>query len=215
MIRRLDLPDSGAMDATGRPFAPSAQRNLAPIQAALAVHFPSEGRVLELASGMGDHIVAHALQFPGLTWQPSEPDAERFALLSQHVQRSNAANLQAPLALDACTPGWGQTEGPRAAVLVVNLLHLISEAEVAVLLDEAQQALAPGGVFAIYGPFLREGVATSEGDAAFDRRLRAQDLSIGYKDLGAMGSGLEAMQLRVIVEPMPANNAMIFARSPY
>jgi len=212
MIRRLDLPDTGAFDAEGRPSAPSALRNLAPIQTALAMHFPSEGRVLELASGFGDHIVSHARCFPELTWRPSELDPERLSHLAVRVKEEGAPNLMAPLFLDACASGWGAAQGPCAAVLVVNLLHLISEAEVAVLIDEATQALAPTGMCAIYGPFLREGEATSSGDAAFDASLRAQDPAIGYKDLGAIASVLEAMQLRVVVEPMPANNVMIFAK---
>lgn len=214
MIRKLNLPDSATLDGLGRHSAASAVRNLHPIQLVLNAHLPATGRALELASGTGQHIVAHALSFPGLEWQPSEPDPARLAMIDAWATEAALGNLRPALGLDACAPGWGAAQGPRALVLVVNLLHLISDGEMAVLLDEAAQALGPLGIFAIYGPFLREGAATSPGDAAFDADLRAQDPAIGYKDLGVVCSVLEALQLRVHVEPMPANNVMILAKRP-
>ncbi len=68
-------------------------------------------------------------------------------------------------------------------MLLVNLLHLIPAPAAETLLAEVALALAPGGTFCLYGPFLRDGQPTSPGDAAFDASLRAQDPTIGYKDL--------------------------------
>ena len=60
--------------------------------------------------------------------------------------------------------------------------------------------------------FLRDGRTTSDGDAAFDASLRAQDPTIGYKDaavvLGWMaGAGLEPRD----PVTMPANNLFLLA----
>jgi hypothetical protein len=94
---------------------------------------------------------------------------------------------------------------------VVNLLHLIPEAAARNALSEAALALAPGGVLMVYGPFLRDGRATSEGDAAFDASLRAQDPAIGYKNLADVTGWMTAAGLHVTVEEMPANNLMLVA----
>ena len=73
-------------------------------------------------------------------------------------------------------------------------------------------ALAPGGTAFLYGPFLRDGQATSEGDARFHASLRAQDAAIGYKDLDWILARLSP--LAVCVTEMPANNLMLIARAP-
>lgn len=194
--------------------APAALRNLAPIQEVLARFLPNEGHVLELASGTGEQIVAHARAFPHLTWVPSEPSEARRASISAYAAEADLPNLLSPRDLDACARGWAKEHGPADVVLVVNLLHLITEADMAVLLDEATQALTRKGIFAVYGPFLREGVATSSGDAAFNEQLQARNLEIGLKDLGVVASVLEALQLRVTTHRMPANNIMLIARKP-
>ncbi|MDZ4095158.1 MAG: DUF938 domain-containing protein, partial [Paracoccaceae bacterium] len=97
------------------------------------------------------------------------------------------------------------------AILMVNLLHLISDQAALVVLSEAAKALAPGGRLLIYGPFLRGGQATSEGDAAFDASLRAQDPGIGYKDLDWVAGHLAKAGLMLRVTAMPANNLMLIA----
>ena len=67
----------------------------------------------------------------------------------------------------------------------------------------------------IYGPFMRGGELTSDGDTAFHARLTAWDGEIGYKDdfdtLDMMqGAGLEI----VMVVEMPANNLALVAGKP-
>lgn len=213
MIRRLDLPggpgaDGGDAEGAIR-FAPSAARNLEPIAAVLAGHLPARGRVLELASGTGQHVVAFAARFAGLDWQPSELDPANLASIRARAARAGAPNLHPPIALDACARGWS-AGAAWDAICLTNLLHLISTPEAEVLLDEVAAALAPGGVFALYGPFRRGGALVSAGDAAFDASLRAQDPAIGYKDIDWVEARLGAAGLarRARIE-MPANNLML------
>ena len=201
----LRLPDSGAeVSADGRRHAPSAARNAGPILAVLRRVIAPGARVLELASGTGQHAAEFA---PALRadWQPSDVEVGNFASITAWT----AGQTRPPVALDACAPGWGRGEWD--AVLAVNLLHLIPVEGAKVLLAEAAQALAPGGRFCLYGPFLRDGRATSDGDAAFDASLRAQDARLGYKDLGWVMEQLGAAGLGVQVVPMPANNLLLIA----
>ncbi len=215
MSRKLHLPDSAALvGASAKMEAPSAARNIGPILQVLGPVVPREGRALEIASGTGQHAVASAEAFAGLIWQPTDVDAARLASIAAWRAEAGLANLLAPIALNACAPGWGRRLGPVDFLYLVNLTHLISDAELAVLLDEAAQVLAPGGVFALYGPFLRDGIATSDGDVAFDASLRAQDPDIGYKDLSVIEDVFGVLGYSVEVIQMPANNVMALIRRP-
>ncbi len=205
----LRLPDSGAATGPdGRRNAPSAARNAAPILSALRRVIGPGARVLELASGTGQHAAEFA---PALAadWQPT--DVAEGNLVS--IAAWTGGLTRAPILLDACHAGWS-TGQAWDAVLAVNLLHLVPRDSAATLIAEAALALAPGGRLAIYGPFLRDGRATSSGDAAFDADLRAQDARIGYKDLGWVMERMGAAGLGVEVVPMPANNLMLLAFRP-
>ncbi len=202
---RLRLPDSGAaVDANGRRHAPSAARNADAILAQLQAVLPASGRLLEVASGTGQHAAEFAAELAGWHWQPSDVNAENFGSIAAWSQ--GVANVAPPVVLDAAG-GW--PAGPWDAVLIVNLLHLIGAPAAQAVLRGMAGALSPQGTGVIYGPFLRDGVATSEGDAQFDASLRAQDPAIGYKDLAWVVAQLAALGLGCRVVEMPANNLML------
>ena len=206
----LKLPDSDAeVTPDGRRHAPSAERNAAPILEVLRRELPATGRLLEIAAGTGQHAAAFAAALTGIDWQPTDANPDNLASIRAWSQ---AANLRPPVVLDAARPGWSAEWRPLDAVLVVNLLHLVPQAAVETLLDEACAALAPGGVFLIYGPFLRGGQATSKGDAKFHASLRAQDPTIGYKDVEWVMGRLQAKAMAVAQHGLPANNLMLVAR---
>ena len=198
-----------------RLIAPSATRNLEPICALLQQIGPPKGAALEIASGTGQHIVAFAARMPQLDWQPTEPDAERRASIDAHSADANLPNLFPSVPLDASLPGWGKVHAGKSLIVLINLLHLIGLPQTRVLIVEAADALAPGGILFLYGPFLRDGDLISDGDARFHAGLVEQDPSLGYKndtdilDL-ATGAGLTLSEK---VE-MPANNLALVLEKP-
>lgn len=211
MIRRICTSDTPpGRDDAGRLVVASSERNREAILAVLLPKLPRAGDVLEIASGTGQHIAALAAHRPDLTFHPSDPDPERRASVDAHCR--GLPNVEPAGDIDAGRPGWA-VPGSAEVVLVVNLLHLLSDGEVAVLLDEAARALEADGLLAIYGPFLRGGQATSEGDRAFDAALRAQDPVVGMKDVAMIRTVLEVLGLEVEVEEMPVNNLMVLARA--
>ncbi len=215
MTNRLTLPDAPQTDATGKMFAPSAARNCDDICDVVAHHAPTQGRALEIASGTGQHITALAARLPNLTWQPTDVDATRRA--SQAAYRAEAAlnSFLPPAHLDALTAGWSADLQGQDLILTVNLLHLIPEGAARTLIAEAAAALAPGGIFILYGPFLRDGETTSDGDAAFHASLQSQDPDIGYKDDWDVIDWLQSQFLDLVqVLEMPANNLAFVARKP-
>lgn len=205
------FPDGGA-----RLSAPSAARNLAPILALLERHAPPSGRALELASGTGEHVLAFAAAFPGLTWQPSDVAPERLASIDAWAATPRSLpNLRPAISLDATAPGWGAAHPGHDLIVLVNLLHLVSEAEARNLVAELPAALAPGGTCVLYGPFLRGGIATSAGDARFHAALRAADAQTGYKNDADLVKWLQEAGLRPVeVASMPANNLAFVSQRP-
>lgn len=217
MVRRLTLPDSAALDggADARRSAPSAERNAGPILDALRGLAPATGRVLELASGTGQHAAAFAAALPGLHWHPSDGNPESLGSIRAWVAAAGLPNLHPPLLIDAAMPGWQGDHAGQDMVFVSNLLHLISEPEARAVVGGMVAALAPGGRAVIYGPFRRGGALTSAGDRAFDERLRAQDPAIGYKDAATVAHWAVAAGARAETPvEMPANNLILWFTRP-
>ena len=215
MSRRTNLPNTASVahaESGDKLSAPSAERNAEPLCDLLLHHAPKTGQALEIASGTGQHVVAFAAALPGLTWQPSDIDGTRLASIRAWVAEAGLSNITPATALDATAPGWARSMPPKDLILTVNLLHLISEAEVKTLIGEAAMALAPGGRLILYGPFLRDGETTSEGDARFHASLRDQNPEVGYQDDFDVIDWLHAAGLTLIdVVEMPANNLSIVA----
>lgn len=196
-------------------FAPSAARNAPALSDLLVQVAPETGAALELASGTGQHVVVYARALPNLDWQPTEPDASRRASIDAHAAETGLNNISQAQDLNATVPGWGKQNAGKSLIILSNLLHLISMSEATTLIREAADALAPGGRFVIYGPFMRAGELTSDGDIAFHASLTEQDPEIGYKDDFdildlALSSGLNVSE---VIE-MPANNLALILAKP-
>ena len=65
--------------------APATRRNRAPILAILARWLTGPARVLEIASGTGQHAVYFAAQLPHLSWQPSDSDRDALASIESWI----------------------------------------------------------------------------------------------------------------------------------
>ncbi|CUH84914.1 DUF938 domain-containing protein [Thalassovita mediterranea] len=206
--KNLTLPDSPHMDAPdpkGRLFAPSAARNMAPIVDLVSTYAPKRGKALEIASGTGEHCTALARALPQIHWQPTEPEAVRRASIDGHSE--GISNMAPAIPLDAAAVDWSAQHGGQDLILLVNLLHLIPAPSAQTIITESARALNAGGHFIFYGPFLRGGQPTSDGDARFHASLRAQDPTIGYKDVEEIESWIAEAGLKLIARvDMPANN---------
>ncbi len=197
----------------GRLVAPAASRNADALCDLVARYAPPSGRALELASGTGQHAAAFAGRLPGLHWQPSEVDAERRNSIDVYAR--GLPNVAPAVDLNATAEGWHQHHGERDLIVLINLLHLISWAEVQTLVAEAAQALRSEGILILYGPFMRNGTLTSDGDRRFHGALIQQDTEIGYKNDTDMIDLLQGCNLTMVdTVEMPANNLAFIASKP-
>ena len=210
MVYRTNLPDTASIaNSRGdeRLFAPSAERNSKPIINLIKRIAPKSGEALEIASGTGQHITKLALALPNLSWLPSEVEEKRLKSITAWIKNENLQNIKSPVYLDATETGWAKNIPDYDFILLVNLLHLISWNETKTLICELSKALKTKGVAVIYGPFMRNGQLTSEGDQNFHTSLIQTDPDIGYKNDTDMRKLFfnEGLLLLETVE-MPANN---------
>lgn len=194
-----------------RRFSPSTARNREPILAVLKRVLDERARVLEIASGAGEHAMFFARALPGVRWQPGDPDAASRESIAAWTAHEGRANVAPPLAIDVCAADW-KADGAFDAVVAINMIHIAPWAATVGLFAGAARVLRPGGVVFLYGPYKREGRHTAPSNEAFEAWLKAQDPAFGVRDLGAVEDEAKkhGLTLREIVE-MPANNlSLIF-----
>ncbi len=187
----------------------SVERNRDAVLAELRALLPTAGRVLEIASGSGEHAAHFAAALPNLEFQPSDPNPEARASIDAWCK--GLPNVRPALGLDAALPNWPALQAD--AVLCVNMIHIAPWAAAQGLVAGAGRVLQTGGLLALYGPFLRDDVPTAPSNAAFDAGLRVRDPAWGVRRLedvaalaAAAGFGAPA------ITAMPANNLLVAFR---
>lgn len=194
---------------TGTHAAPSTARNRQPILDVLRPRLPPVARVLEVASGAGEHAMFVAEALPGVTWQPTDRDGEALVSIAAWRAASGLANIAAPLRLDAADPAsW--PAGPFEAVVCINMIHISPWAATQGLMAGAARVLTPGGRLILYGPYLEAGVDTAAGNLSFNESLKSRDPAWGLRDLADV-TALAAAHGLTFAEriAMPANNLMV------
>lgn len=200
------------------PESPAAERNKQPILEQLQRLLPAQGRLLELASGTGQHAAWMAAGLPGWTWQPTEASSAALPTIAAWVQRAGVHNVRPPCVLDVNDAAWPQDDEtlaadfatPFDAVYCANLLHIAPWEVCSGLMHGVKRHLGAGGKLVLYGPFLEGDVPTAQGNLDFDASLRRQNPSWGIRQREAVERcALDAgLRLRQRI-PMPANNLLL------
>jgi SAM-dependent methyltransferase len=191
--------------------APATERNRDVIAETLARVLPTEGLVLEVASGTGEHAVHFAKLFPALTWQPSDPDPIALASINAWRADSNVPNMRPAMLLDA-SADWPVAQAD--AVVCINMTHISPWAATVGLLRNVARLLPPSAVLFIYGPYKQRDVPLAESNAAFDASLRQQNAEWGLRYVDDIAEEAHKFGLRLDpVIAMPANNLSLIFRA--
>lgn len=201
------------MSIDERQFAPATERNRHHILPILQRVLPETGTVLEIGSGSGEHAVCFAPALPGLSWQPSDAQAEALISIRAWIEHAGTHNVAMPLLLDVNTAQWPLTRAD--AIVCINVVHYSPWESTPALLAGAARMLPPRGVLYCYGPYRRNGRHTSPSNEAFDAWLQDRDPRFGVRDLEAVEAEATACGLHLDeVIAMPANNfSLVFRRS--
>jgi SAM-dependent methyltransferase len=193
-----------------RRSAPHVARNAVPIAEVLHGVLPRSGLVLEIASGSGEHALHFAREFPGLLFQPSDPEPAALRSIEAWRVEAGLPSLLPALALDVRAAEW-----PAAAdaILCINMIHISPWSATEGLMRGAGRLLAPGAPLYLYGPYRQAEVATAPSNLAFDESLRARDPLWGLRSLEDVvaEAGANGFRLDGIVA-MPANNLSVILR---
>ncbi|KNC98344.1 uncharacterized protein SPPG_06052 [Spizellomyces punctatus DAOM BR117] len=199
---------------------PYAERNKDPILETISPYLQRATRVLELASGSGQHVVHWAQAYPSVHFQPSEiDDPSLLASIRSYVK--DFANVAPPLLLNAMQDEhWSQArslvaqEGAFDMVYMGNVLH-IAPWDVTLAVAKNIPTLLPNeqGLFIIYGPFKRDGKFTTPSNEEFDQKLRLRNADWGLRDIADVADQFAKFGLSLQeIKDMPANNFILVFR---
>ena len=196
-----------------RRHAPATERNRAPLLEVLRRVLADRRRVLEIASGTGQHAVYFAAALPHVCWLPSDCDPTALASIEAWRAETALANVAPARALDVASLPWPALGAD--AVVCINLVHIAPWSASAALFEGAAGLLPAAAPLLTYGPYRFAG-RTAPSNDAFDASLRAQDASWGVRDVDALSelARRTGFDLEEVV-PMPANNhTLVWRRLP-
>ncbi len=191
----------------GLPFSQACENNKQPILDVIAPLLEGHESVLEIGSGTGQHAAYFAAAMPGLTWRPTELEANLPTLLPR-CECYEGANLSAPVALDVCARPW--PVAVPSALFTANTLHIMPWSAVESLFDWLADNAPPDVLLLVYGPFNYDGRYTSDSNARFDDRLRARDPDSSIREFEAVDALARSAGLGLTADTaMPANNRLL------
>lgn len=172
--------------------------------------FADHEKVLEIASGTGQHACHFAADLPWLLWQPTELK-ENLPYLRPRCAQYAGKNLLPEMALDVREQPWAVEVAD--AVFTANSLHIMPYAAVEDLFQGLKRGAAANAVLVVYGPFNYQGQYTSESNAHFDQWLAQQHPQSAIRDFEAVNAlATDADFLLERDLEMPANNRLLVWR---
>ena len=206
-----------------RKFSPTAANNRGPIGEVISPLIAQNAKVLEIASGTGEHALHMCGLRPDILWQPTDPDADSRAsqnawaseLRAHEFEADKAGGQMLPsLDIDTTQEDWTSKVGSCDLIYCANMIHIAPWEAAIGMVKGAAQLLSKGQLFILYGPF-KEGEATAPSNLDFDISLKSRNPAWGVRDLEDVKHifelhGFNAQQRTA----MPKNNQiLVFKRA--
>lgn len=200
---------------------PSADRNSQPISEALLSQVDKQTpnlRLLEIASGSGQHAGFLAPLLPNISFQTTEYARENFESISAYVADCATRNICPPLFVDISQElqQWEadtlQLVKPRSYdyMLNCNMMHISPWNCSVGLFGAAGQLLKPGGILFTYGPYAQDGQLTPQSNVDFDADLKRRNSTWGIRDIRDLKLLADTNGLKLDrVTDMPSNNKFL------
>ncbi len=196
---------------TDRLEYPATQRNRDAILDVLRGVLPAAGLVLEIASGSGEHVVHFARALPGLTFQPTDPDAAALKSIEAWIAETRLTNIRLPQQIDAESANWPVTRAD--AIICINMIHIAPWRATEGLMLGAAKILESGAPLYLYGPYRRADVVTAPSNETFDASLKSRNPEWGLRNLEDVVALAKHAGFSVPdVTQMPANNLSVVFR---
>ncbi len=196
-----------------KKYAPATNRNRQPILEILKQNIPTQGNILEIASGTGEHSLFFAPEFATQQWIPSDRQPECLDSIKAWQKDYAQNNLQPPLLIDVMTKGWYKSliSQQIKTIVCINMIHITPWESYLGLMEGAENILPVDGIVYLYGPYKIDNQHTAPSNEEFDRSLQIRDSSWGVRNLEDVVS--VANDRGFILKQkvaMPANNFSLF-----
>ncbi|TKR81978.1 hypothetical protein L596_015767 [Steinernema carpocapsae] len=202
--------------------AAAAERNKNPILDVFKQYVDQEPgkKILEIASGTGQHALHIAQNFPNAIVQPSERNPRSLHSIVAYIDKYRLPNLRVPLCIDVTKAPdfWcltsDFTRSDVDVVLNINMIHISSDAAVDGIFSSSGLILKRGtGLLITYGPYKIDGVCRPQSNVDFDASLREQNPEWGLRDIADLKAKALHHRLELVdIHAMPANNHMLIFR---
>ena len=191
----------------------AAERNKQPIAGQLLSLLDQRSRVLEIASGTGQHVVHFAAALPDSTWQPTDRDAADLAQIEARRAASGLSNILPAAQLDVLQAPWRVAQDFDALVCI-NMIHISPWETTAALFSGAARHLRAGaGSVVLYGPYREGGRHTAPSNEEFERWLLSKDPRFGVRNLEDVDAVAHQHGFaRTHLARMPANTLLLAFR---
>jgi cyclopropane fatty-acyl-phospholipid synthase-like methyltransferase len=190
-----------------KPFSESSEQNKQVILDIIQPRLSKLKRVLEVASGTGQHAVYFSHEMPHLHWQTSDL-TENHSGISQWITDSSLTNIEMPIPLNVSSDSWPKQTYD--AVFSANSFHIMAASNVTDFFKNIASVINDNGLIIIYGPFNYDGHFTSESNARFDAMLRERGCDSCIKDFEWCNELAESAGFKLIEDhEMPQNNRIL------
>ncbi len=171
---------------------------------------PRSGRLLEVASGSGQHVATFAAAMPEWQFHPTDLDKESRASIDAWVAEAKVKNVSRAVKLDATTWPWPVIEAD--AIFACNMVHISPWNATVGLLEGASKVLRKGGTLVLYGPYIIDG-KTAGSNRRFSASLKQRNPEWGVRELRNVQSLADSHGLSLAeIVPLPANNHCVVFR---
>ena len=200
-----------------RLFFPATQRNKDSIGNVIAKIIKSNGSILEIGSGSGEHGVVFQKRFPGIIWQTSDPELLHRKSISSWIEYEELnQKMPQPLEIDVEKFPWKiplNIANSLQGIVSINMIHIAKWTCTLALFREAGKLLNNGQFLILYGPFKIGNKHTSQSNNFFDISLKMQNDLWGIRNLEEVSDEARknGFSQENIVK-MPTNNFSIIYR---
>ena len=157
-------------------FSPAAERNRVPILDALRPYLdvlPQPRRMLEVASGSGQHAAYFASQIQDLIIYPTDLTLEKAESVKAWAHQAQVGTRVQPLQqLDATQ---SESEWPQVEIDLIycaNMIHIAPWSAACGLFAGSGKRLSTGGLLVLYGPYQFPNTPLEPSNVSFDQSLR-------------------------------------------
>ena len=191
--------------------SPACTKNQAFILEVLKEHIAPKAKILEVASGSGEHAAYFTTHMHGWCWQPSDINGDAIQSIQSYRDESNQNNFLEPLKLSTRDKEW--SIGQFDAAFCCNMIHISPWESSVGLFNHMARHLLPGGAFIIYGPFFQNNIETAPSNLKFDNQLRTMNSAFGIRNLADITNLAHHYGFsQIAIHKMPANNLTVIFR---